>query len=336
MLDGFKFNPVVTTLTVGSGGIKLNGNALYTNSALTRKIQDNGSLIEVTGQLYCGSDITSIGYFKANSGVIANSNATLNLIGRPLDGASAVMMALDSTITYSTAGAKLLSIRNNTVEKAYVDKDGVIVTSGAGFGLGGAPAAQGIYKSGSESWVVAASGNIVRLTDAAGAHQLNASGSQVDVRTGTGTGRSIVGGILSVNTTAVGNVGTGEDDLMTYPLPANSLVTTGRGIEITAWGTTANNANAKAVKLYFGSTIIQNYSLTTSVAGKWKIAALVFRTGTSAQDYVSELREKDSQWHDIESGTLTETETSAITIKCTGEAVADNDVVQEGMIVKYV
>ena len=37
---------------------------------------------------------------------------------------------------------------------------------------------------------------------------------------------------------------------------------------------------------------------------------------------------------DIESGTLTEDDGSEITIKCTGEATATDDIKQEGMIVE--
>jgi len=49
---------------------------------------------------------------------------TLSLYGRDTDGASAVGVKIDNDNTLSTAGAKILSIRNNNVEKAYVDKDG--------------------------------------------------------------------------------------------------------------------------------------------------------------------------------------------------------------------
>jgi hypothetical protein len=46
------------------------------------------------------------------------------------NGASAVAHILDSVASLTTVGAKLLSLRNAGVEKASVDKDGTIVTSG--------------------------------------------------------------------------------------------------------------------------------------------------------------------------------------------------------------
>lgn len=50
----------------------------------------------------------------------------MSITGRIADGASAVGVILDNSTTLSTAGAKIVSFRNNTTEKAYIDKDGNI------------------------------------------------------------------------------------------------------------------------------------------------------------------------------------------------------------------
>lgn len=158
------------------------------------------------------------------------------------------------------------------------------------------------------------------------------------VQMGTSTGRAPIVGTANVNNTAVGNAGSGEDDLITYSLPANSLSGNGKGVHITAWGTTANNANAKTLKLYFGAVMLTN-SLTVNLAGVWRIEADVFRTGSNAQDYVSQLVTTGAAGvalNDIEVGSLTQTDSGAITIKCTGEATSDNDIVQEGLFVKFI
>lgn len=144
---------------------------------------------------------------------------------------------------------------------------------------------------------------------------------------------------LSVNTTAVGNVGAGEDDLMTYALAASKVVNTGAGIRVRAWGTSANNANAKTLKAYFGSAAVISQSLTASIAGRWYAEYTAIRTGLSAQDVAGRVSEglvtlgtgKFSQ----EIGTATQTETGALTIKLTGTATTDNDIVQEGMTVEF-
>ena len=138
----------------------------------------------------------------------------------------------------------------------------------------------------------------------------------------------------SVNTTAVGNVGVGEDDLITYSLLANTLNANGKGVRITAWGTLANNANAKTLKLYFGSATILTQALTINSLYIWRITALVFRTAADTQVYHSEYDSEITSTPDWESGTPAEDDGAAITIKCTGEATANNDIVQSGLLVE--
>lgn len=140
--------------------------------------------------------------------------------------------------------------------------------------------------------------------------------------------------VLNTAQNATGNVGTGEDNLMTYSLPAAMLNTSGSGVRITAWGTAANNANAKTLKLYFGSQIYSQ-ALTVSQVGRWRFDAEVFRTGSNTQEYaVKFFQDGTTQIHGLANGALTETDTAVITIKCTGEATNNNDIVQEGIAVE--
>jgi hypothetical protein len=156
---------------------------------------------------------------------------------------------------------------------------------------------------------------------------------------GTGSGVATLVGVAHVNTTAVGNVGTGADDLMTYTLPANSLSANGKAVRVTAWGTTANNANAKIVAFRFdGNGPV--FSMTSSISGTWKLSAIIIKTGSNAQDFVVELAEAQltsmvTPKQQISIGTLAKTDTAAIAIKLQGDATADNDIVQEGMIVEF-
>ena len=145
--------------------------------------------------------------------------------------------------------------------------------------------------------------------------------------------------IASVQTTAVGNVGGGEDNLMSYTLPVGKLDLDTKGVRVTAWGSFVNNANAKTLKLYFGSTAILSNGLTTNVGDNWKIEASVHRTGADAQDYVAQITTVTTALAAstvTSQGSLTEDDGATITIKCTGEATSDNDIVQEGMIVEFI
>ena len=160
----------------------------------------------------------------------------------------------------------------------------------------------------------------------------------IAVSMGTGTGRAKILGTANTNTTAVGNVGAGEDDLITYAMPTDSFKNAGKRVHIKAWGTTANTANAKTLKVYFGSQVVLTNALTINLAGIWRVEADVISTGTDAQDYIAQLVTTGAAGvalNDVETGTATQDDGAAITIKCTGEATSNNDIVQEGMIVEF-
>lgn len=139
--------------------------------------------------------------------------------------------------------------------------------------------------------------------------------------------------VMKTDVAAVGNVDAGEDDLISYSLVAATLGTVNDAVRIKAWGSTAANANSKTIKLKFGATTLMSVTAPVN-AGVWTIDALVVRTAAATQDAWAEYRD------DIPNGeqTLsapTETLSGAITIKCTGEGTATNDIVQEGMMVEY-
>jgi hypothetical protein len=70
------------------------------------------------------------------------------------------------------------------------------------------------------------------------------SGTSVtSVAVGSGTTTALVGGTLFTSTTAAATTGTAEETLMSYTMPANTLAVNGRGVRITAWGSTAANVN---------------------------------------------------------------------------------------------
>lgn len=143
---------------------------------------------------------------------------------------------------------------------------------------------------------------------------------------------------ISSNTTNIGNVGTGEDDLMTYSVPANTLNTNGHAITFKATGTIANNANAKQVKVYFGSDqIFATGALPTSVASEFVITGEIIRTGAATQKASVEIRYEGGSYSgpacDLTSPTRTLS--SANILKLTGEAVSNNDIVQNSMRVRF-
>ena len=155
---------------------------------------------------------------------------------------------------------------------------------------------------------------------------------------GTATVAGFLGTTMSVITTAVGNVGAGEDTLISYTMPANSLVTTGRGIRVRAEGTAANNANAKTIKCKVGTQTVLTNAPTISVAGEqWVVEYTFIRTGASTQDWKAEYSGNTGAAgvfaYDPERGTATQTETGTLAVHCTGEAVDNDDLVMESQVV---
>lgn len=158
--------------------------------------------------------------------------------------------------------------------------------------------------------------------------------SILSLKMGTGTGVAEASGKANVNTTAVGNVGAGEDDLMTYSLPANSFNTNGKLVKITAWGTVAANGNTKTIKLKFGATIIRQIGPSAMNGLDWRIDAVVIRTGVATQDAMA-TEFLDTSVFDTTISTPAETLSGAVVIKVTGEGVANDDIKQEGMLIEY-
>ena len=144
-----------------------------------------------------------------------------------------------------------------------------------------------------------------------------------------------IGGVLSTNTTSVGNVGAGEDDLITYSMDRDTSRNDGDIIEVIAYGTFAANANNKEVKMYFGSTEIFATGANAINDGSWVIKATITRTDSDAQQIITDGNSNSSLARNATYTSGTEDFTTALTIKCTGEATANDDIVQQGLIVKF-
>jgi hypothetical protein len=145
-------------------------------------------------------------------------------------------------------------------------------------------------------------------------------------------------GAINVNTTPVSNTSTGETDLMTYTLPANSLSAVGKAVRVTCWGNQANNANAKTVQTYIGGTSINTATLLASSLGIWRVQTLFICTGSSTQSYFSETVRLNVSAQDVAtrvSGTLAKTDTAGIILKLTGTGGATTDITQAGMLVEF-
>ena len=173
----------------------------------------------------------------------------------------------------------------------------------------------------------------------------NANGLVVDgtnnktmVGMGTGTAQPVVSGTLDINTTNVANVGAGEDDLITYSLPANSLSAVSRGIRFIYRGICANNANSKTVNVKFGTTTLIAQLLTANADLHWWGEAIIVRNGANDQEWFATFYTDNLASGAIiltqDSGSMAQTDTSAISIRCTGTGTDNGDITETFHVVE--
>jgi hypothetical protein len=161
----------------------------------------------------------------------------------------------------------------------------------------------------------------------------------VKIRHGSATSSTDMNPIGSYvpNLTAVGNgADQTEDNLQTFPLGANALDATGKGVYIYAAGSTGANGDSKDVSLYFGATKIATIAANTANAKGWEAEAFCWKTGANAQ-LCTGYAQVDTTASTIFVTTPAETDTGAITIKTTGKentANTANSVVSKVLVVQ--
>lgn len=160
--------------------------------------------------------------------------------------------------------------------------------------------------------------------------------NNVGMKAGSSSNDAAVGGVLFVSTTAVGNVGTGTDDLITYSIPANTLAVNGQSVEFEAWGTIANSAGVKSVLAVFGATTVLTAAFIALAGDEWVLRGRIVRTGAATQKvHGSIVVTEPSNPTTANVTTAAETLSGAVTLKIQGVGTANNDVVCEGLVVKW-
>lgn len=131
--------------------------------------------------------------------------------------------------------------------------------------------------------------------------------------------------LVAQSVTEVGNVGTGEDDLISLTIPASTLATNGERLVGTFHGAFSSDNDTRTVKLKFGATTLVTITGDTGLNGaKWMIRFEIARTGATAQLAVAHAAFASSTG--VSESTPAETLSGAITLKVTGEGVDTNDV----------
>jgi hypothetical protein len=147
-----------------------------------------------------------------------------------------------------------------------------------------------------------------------------------------------VGGTIRAYMNTAGNQGTGEDNLFSETLPHDTFgdlnqfnPQTRKTLCIHAFGTAANNANTKRVRLYFGSVVILDVNLTVSVDGKWSIDAVIMDQGEAdLQTAEARLWDTGATMPSMDITSPNQDTSLPIIVKLTAEATATNDIILRG------
>jgi hypothetical protein len=282
-----------------------------------------------------GGAVTLKGGLGANSGaggaILFQTAATTGPVATRLtiDAASTITVADAVDLVFNTTtGSK---IGTATTQKLGFFNATPIVQPGATTDLGTVLSNLGLRAAGT-AYPITTSG-AVALTG-------TVTSSTLALKAGNSTGNiAKAGGSISVNTSTVGNVGVGEDDLMTYAIPASTLNTNNDRVRFRAVGTIANSINAKRLRLKYGGTTV----LDTGAAGfpisaaiQWVLEGEIIRTGSATQKCSANLSTNNASLASyVGYSTAAETLSDAVTLKLTGEATDNNDVVQESMSVTW-
>ena len=130
-------------------------------------------------------------------------------------------------------------------------------------------------------------------------------------------------GLLSSALTSTGNTAdTNEDTLQTFSLAPGLLNVNGKGLRIKAWGSTANNADTKALRIYHGTTVL-NFALNTASAAVWTAEFVILRTGAATQVASGTVLHGAALIAPL-SASGTDTLANQLTAKITGQASAAN------------
>lgn len=243
---------------VVSGG-KLSVNSSSTNTHTLAVGNDNWAFV---GQNYTPRFLN--GALCGVNEVYNDFSQTLSIRGAQADGANAVGVVIKSP-AYTTAGARLLAIHNNTSVKAWVGKDGEI---GVG-GIASAPTASATYRG--ALWTVQGGAGVADSTyqclkDSAGNYNWvsvgsGGAGSYVTLDT-----TQTITGAKTFSATITGNI-SGSASLA-YSCQGNVTADPGQVLQLT--GNAPDGSTAESVK------IVANTYLSTAGA---KVAA--FYNGTN-------------------------------------------------------
>lgn len=349
----------ITTVTPGAGqSVRINaGNTAWEAYTPSSGVSNSAANNELTKSN--GTNIVGTGNYSPSSGV--------ELIGTSTRLFSSSLQTIGAVISFLSFGSAsgpqvLLGLnRNASVGSHTIGQDGDVLGEIDFYGDDGASMFSGASIVGKVSGTVSTTTLPTKLefrtTDTSGpqvrmtitptgevsigptipTRKLEVGGSMA-IQAGSSSGQiARVGGVIKTGSTTTGNIGTGEDNLESYSVPANSLATDGDALTGTYAGSFATSVNSKRLRLKFGgTTIFDSGALAITTAASWSLEFEIVRTGTLTQKCNVRLTTSSGTLAAYaQYNTAAETLSGAVTLQLTGEATADNDVVKEMFKLKW-
>ena len=157
---------------------------------------------------------------------------------------------------------------------------------------------------------------------------------------------------LTTDTTSTSTSGTGEDDLISYSFPANTLISNGQAARFTVWGSMSLVNDQGLLRFYVGSESLTVLDLTAAAAapraytGAWKVVLTLVRTAVGAgllsalaAAHIDALNTYKPPENGAEQRTVNPGGSGfggALTIKCTGQCVnAADSITQLGLLTEF-
>jgi hypothetical protein len=177
---------------------------------------------------------------------------------------------------------------------------------------------------------------LVKNTTSTGLQSIAVAGTDYLAPSGDGSGLQRISKVLISNFTDVGNVGTGEDDLMGANIGGGTLSANGDYLEFTMTVVFAANANNKQVRLKYGSTTVYASGAQAQNGGTMEIVGRIQRTGATTQRISFRVSTSTTNFPEYaDYVTAAETLSGTTTLKLTGEATSDNDIIQKINTVEF-
>ena len=159
--------------------------------------------------------------------------------------------------------------------------------------------------------------------------------SVASVKAGTSTDYANIGGTLFDHYADAGNVTTGETDLYSDTLAANTLGANGDKVNAQYGGLFVSSATAtREIKIYFaGTAIFDTGALTLSLSSAWTVYATIVRVSASVVRYMISLTTEGAALSaytavgELTGLTLSSTAILKITGQAAGVGAATNDIV---------